>query len=241
MVYNRIGRRLRALGMTTCSDYLAQLARYPDSDEWEHFTNALTTNLTAFFREYHHFSVLADLLRRAAAKGSVDLWCSASSSGEEPYSMAITALQALGAQAAKVHIVATDLDTNVLQAAAAGIYPLDRLERLPQGYAKRYFLKGIGRHAGFAKVRDEVRALVSFRQINLLDNEWPIRGPLDAIFCRNVMIYFDKPTQRRILQHFHPLLHAESLLFMGHSESLHNAADLFKLKGNTVYQPLHDR
>jgi len=238
MVYSRLGRRLRVLGLYEFADYLDRLESQPDSPEWEEFTNALTTNLTSFFRENHHFPVLADLLRIAATRDSVTLWCSASSTGEEPYSMAMTALATLGSQAAKVHILATDLDTNVLQTAAEGMYPLERLKRLPEGYARRYFLKGKGANAGFARVRDEVRSLVTFKQLNLLGDNWPVKGPLDALFCRNVMIYFDKPTQRRILERFYPLLRSDALLFMGHSESLHHTTDLFRLRGKTIYQPI---
>ena len=238
MVYSRLGRRLRALGVYEFTDYLDRLEGQPDSPEWEEFTNALTTNLTSFFRENHHFPVLADLLRTAATRGSVSLWCSASSTGEEPYSMAMTALETLGSQASKVRILATDLDTNVLQTAADGVYPMERLERLPEGYARRYFLKGKGENAGFARIREEVRNLVTFKQLNLLEGNWPVKGPLDALFCRNVMIYFDKPTQRRILERFHPLLRSDALLFMGHSESLHHTTDLFRLRGKTIYQPI---
>jgi chemotaxis protein methyltransferase CheR len=238
MVYSRIGRRLRDLDMSSFGDYLEMLnAAGPDDAEWQAFTNALTTNLTSFFREEHHFPVLAELLRQAARHRPLTLWCSASSTGEEPYSIAMTVLDALG-PAADVRILATDVDTNVLAEAEQGIYPVERLERLPTGFARRFFLKGGGSHAGSAKVRPEVRALVRFRQLNLLEENWPIRGPLDAIFCRNVMIYFDKPTQRTILERFAPLLRTDGLLFMGHSESLQHAGDLFRLRGKTVYVPV---
>jgi chemotaxis protein methyltransferase CheR len=237
MVYSRIGRRLRILELVSFGEYLEMLgAAGPDHPEWEAFTNALTTNLTSFFREEHHFPVLADLLRQAPRNRQLTLWCSASSTGEEPYSIAMTVLDALG-PTADVRILATDVDTNVLAEAERGIYPLERLERLPAGFARRFFLKGGGAHAGSAKVRPEVRALVRFRQLNLLEENWPIRGPLDAIFCRNVMIYFDKPTQRKILERFAPLLRADGMLFMGHSESLQYAGDLFRLRGKTVYMP----
>ncbi|MBI3529291.1 MAG: chemotaxis protein CheR [Betaproteobacteria bacterium] len=241
MVYSRLGRRLRILGLARFGDYLDRLEARNDTAEWEEFTNALTTNLTAFFREQHHFPALAELLQRAAARASITLWCSASSTGEEPYSMAMTTLDTLGRQASKVRILATDVDTNVLDKAKAGIYPMERLERLPEGYAKRFFLKGAGAQDGYARVRPELREMITFRQINLLDEQWSIRGPLDGIFCRNVMIYFDKSTQRAILERFHPLLRPDALLFMGHSESLHHATDLFRLRGKTVYQPLPGR
>ncbi len=238
MVYGRLGRRLRELGMVRFGDYLDALETRNDPLEWDQFTNALTTNLTSFFREQHHFPVLSTLLKRAVVRGNVTLWCSASSTGEEPYSMAMTAMDALGMQASKVRILATDIDTKVLEAAQAGIYPMERLEQLPAGYQKRFFLKGSGTNAGNARVCQQVRDMITFRQLNLLHDKWPVRGPLDALFCRNVMIYFDKPTQRRILERFHPLLRPDALLFMGHSESLHQVADLFQLNGKTVYQPI---
>jgi chemotaxis protein methyltransferase CheR len=150
--------------------------------------------------------------------------------------MAMTLADAFGSYKPPVEIIATDIDTNVLSKAQAGIYPLDRVEKLPQEILKRFFLKGSGNNAGYVKVRKELRDLVSFRQLNLLDAHWPISGKFDAIFCRNVMIYFDKDTQYKILKRFAPMLETHGLLFAGHSESLHHAADFFKLRGKTVYE-----
>jgi len=237
LVYSRLGRRLRALDLEDFATYLDRLEAGDPADEWQAFTNALTTNLTAFFREEHHFPVLADLLRRAARDHAVTLWCAACSTGEEAYSMAMTAVDTLGAPA-RVRILATDLDTNVLAKAGEGVYPAERIERLPERFAGRFFLKGSGTRENYVKVRREIRDMIVFRQLNLLDGAWPVRGPLDAIFCRNVMIYFDKPTQRGILEKFAPLLRPDGLLFMGHSESLHHVGDLFRLRGKTVYEPL---
>lgn len=234
MVYSRLARRLRATGMRTFDSYLAFLQKTPQ--EWEAFVNSLTTNLTSFFRENHHFPVLADHLRARKGKGPITLWCAASSTGEEPYSMAMTVVDVWGSYNTPVKILASDLDTNVLAKAREGVYPLERLEKVPEDKIKRYFQKGAGAQAGFARVKDELRSMITFRQINLLDATWPIRGPLDAIFCRNVMIYFDKDTQRKILAKFVPLLSPDGLLFAGHSESFHHAADLFRLKGKTVYE-----
>lgn len=234
MVYSRLGRRLRAKGLTNFSDYLSLLER-GDEEEWEAFTNSLTTNLTAFFREAHHFPILARHVQ-AQKHRPIELWCSAASTGEEPYSMAMTMVEAFDTVTPPVHILATDLDTQVLAKAQAGIYALDRLEKMSQERIKRFFLKGTGKHAGMVRVRRELQDLVTFRQINLLDNSWPIRASFDAIFCRNVMIYFDKPTQRRILEKFVPLLRPDGLLFAGHSESFHHAADLFHPSGKTVYE-----
>ena len=235
MVYSRLGRRLRALGLAGFKDYLALLER-GDSAEWEAFTNALTTNLTAFFREEHHFPMLAELLSQHKRDGQIMLWCSAASTGEEPYSMAMTAIETFGTLRPPVRIVATDIDTAVLAKAQQGIYAMERLEKMREERVKRFFLRGKGEHAGLARVRDELRALVDCRPLNLLDSTWRIRGPFHAIFCRNVMIYFDKPTQYRILQKFLPLLCADGLLFAGHSESFHHAGDLFRPRGKTVYE-----
>lgn len=150
--------------------------------------------------------------------------------------MAMTVVDAFGSFSPPVSILATDLDTHVLDKAKAGVYPSERIEKLPADTVKRFFLKGTGAQAGLVKVRPELQAMITFRQVNLLENSWPVRGPLNAIFCRNVMIYFDKDTQLKILQRFAPLLHPEGLLFAGHSESFYNAAHLFKLRGKTVYE-----
>jgi len=235
MVYSRLSRRLRVNGYNTFREYLDFLERV-NSPEWEGFTNALTTNLTSFFREQHHFPILGQHVKNRKNQNKIHLWCSASSTGEEPYSMAMTVVQVFKTFSPPVHILATDLDTNVLSKAQSGIYPLERLEKLPKDKLKKFFLKGKGINAGTAKVRPELRDLITFRQLNLLDDTWPIRGPFDAIFCRNVMIYFDKQTQYKILEKFVPLLSQDGLLFAGHSESFQHAADLVKLREKTVYE-----
>jgi len=235
MVYSRLGRRLRALGLSEFKDYLVLLEK-GNADEWEAFTNSLTTNLTAFFREEHHFPLLADLLKRHKGGGQIQLWCSAASTGEEPYSMAMTAAEAFGTLSPPVRILATDIDTAVLAKAKQGVYAMERLEKMPQERVRRFFLRGKGANAGHARVRDELRAMIDYRPLNLLDASWPIRGPFHAIFCRNVMIYFDKPTQYEILRKFVPLLRADGQLFAGHSESFHHALDLFRPRGKTVYE-----
>jgi chemotaxis protein methyltransferase CheR len=236
MVYSRLGRRLRALGLSDFKEYLV-LLEHGDATEWEAFTNSLTTNLTAFFREELHFPLLAELLRRHKGSGRITLWCSAASTGEEPYSMAMTAAEVFGTLTPPVRILATDIDTNVLAKAQQGVYAMERLEKMPQERIRRFFLRGKGQHAGQARVRDELRAMINYRPLNLLDASWAIRGPFQAIFCRNVMIYFDKATQYAILQKFVPLLRPDGLLFAGHSESFQHAADLFRPRGKTVYEP----
>lgn len=237
MVYSRLARRLRANGINNFHDYLA-LLESDNGVEWEAFVNSLTTNLTSFFREPHHFPLLAEQVVKQKGQRPVSLWCSAASTGEEPYSMAMTMVDAFGSFTPPVSIIATDVDTNVLAYAEAGIYPAERVEKLAAEIVKRFFLKGAGAQSGFVRVRPELRAMITFRQLNLLSDHWPIRGPLDVIFCRNVMIYFDKETQLKILQKFAPLLRPEGLLFAGHSENFHNAAHLFRLRGKTVYEPV---
>ena len=234
MVYSRLARRLRATGTNTFGEYLDLLER-GGADEWERFVNSLTTNLTSFFREPHHFPLLADHLNKLGTKRPIRIWCSAASTGEEPYSIAMTVLETCGANVSHVSIFASDLDTNVLATAQKGVYPIERVEKISPDRLKRFFLKGSGSQEGFVSVRPELKRLIEFQRVNLLEPNWPVRGPLDVIFCRNVMIYFDKPTQYKILSRFAPLLQPDGLMFAGHSESFLHAADLFKSLGKTVY------
>lgn len=234
MVYGRLARRLRAIGTKSFAQYLDDLESGRQPDEWQAFTNALTTNLTSFFREAHHFPLLAKHVR--ARREPVEIWCSASSTGEEPYSIAMTLCEAFNTLTPPAHIIATDIDTNVLATAEKGIYPVERLAKLSDEQAKRFFLKGKGSNAGLARVRPELRQMISFQQLNLKEDRWPLSGPFDAIFCRNVMIYFDKPTQRKILERFVPLIKPDGLLFAGHSENFLYVSSAFKLRGETVYE-----
>lgn len=236
MVYSRLARRLRATGKRSFSEYLNMLEGGA-SDEWERFVNSLTTNLTSFFREPHHFPIFAEHLKKIQnSRRPIRVWCSAASTGEEPYSIAMTVVETFNSFTAPVTIIASDLDTNVLAAADKGVYSMDRVERLSPERLKRFFLKGSGAQAGFAAVRPELRQMVQFQRVNLLDPTYAVKGPLDVIFCRNVMIYFDKPTQYKILSRFVPMLQPDGLLFAGHSESFLHAADLFRSLGKTVYE-----
>lgn len=234
LVYSRLARRLRAKGLKHFSDYI-ELVESKNSDEWESFVNALTTNLTSFFREAHHFPVLAEHVLGLKQRRPINIWCNAASTGEEPYTIAMTMMDLFDSLTPPVRIIATDIDTNALQKARNGVYSFEQAEKLPKDVLERFFLKGRGDKAGHIKVRKELSDLITFNQLNLLDTVWPIKGPFDAIFCRNVMIYFDKPTQNKILQRFIPLMHKDALLFAGHSESLQGVADMYKLRGKTVY------
>ena len=235
MVYSRIARRLRATGLVSFATYLDELEAGRLGDEWESFTNALTTNLTSFFREAHHFPLLAEHLKRLPP-GPITIWCSASSTGEEPYSIAMTACEAFNTLTPPVQIVATDIDTNVLAVAAKGVYGIERLDKMPAERAKRFFLRGKGEQEGLVRVRPELRQLVTFKPLNLLADGWPVTGQFDVIFCRNVMIYFDKATQRKILARFVPLMKPHALLFAGHSENFLYVSEALKLRGKTVYE-----
>ncbi|MDO8304651.1 CheR family methyltransferase, partial [Herminiimonas sp.] len=214
--------------------YLDKLEHGDDADEWEAFTNALTTNLTSFFRESHHFPLLAEHLKKV--KEPIEIWCSAASTGEEPYSIAMTACEAFNTLTPPVRIIATDIDTNVLNAGANGVYSMDRLDKMSPERAKRFFLRGKGDREGMVRVRPELRQMITFKQVNLLADNWGVAGPFDVIFCRNVMIYFDKPTQGKILDRFAPLMKPDGLLFAGHSENFLYVTDAFKLRGKTVYE-----
>lgn len=236
MVYSRLARRLRALGIASFDQYLAYLEEGTHENEWETFVNSLTTNLTSFFRESHHFEILQKQLVGLIHR-PIRIWCSAASTGEEPYTLAITACEAFNSLTPPVQIHASDIDTNVLKTAERGVYPIERVERLDPERLRKFFLKGTGAQAGYVRIRPELQKLITYSRVNLLDAVWPsVKGPLDVLFCRNVMIYFDKPTQYQILKKFVPLLHPEGLLYAGHSESFLHAADLFRSLGRTVYE-----
>jgi len=234
MGYSRLARRLRATGIASFAKYLDDLEAGLLGEEWEAFTNALTTNLTSFFREAHHFPLLADHIK--GKRETLNIWCSAASTGEEPYSIAMTVCEAFNTLTPNCHIIATDIDTNVLAHAANGVYTMDRLDKMSPERSRRFFLKGKGEREGQARVRQELRNMITFKPLNLLADSWPVSGQFDVIFCRNVMIYFDKDTQRKILSRFVPLMKPDALLFAGHSENFLYVSDALKLRGKTVYE-----
>lgn len=233
MAYSRVARRLRQTGHKSFHEYLDWL-QAQDGGEWQEFVNVLTTNLTAFFREPHHFDLFAQWLSRHP-QGPWNVWSCAASTGEEPYSIAMTAQEILGG-GAHFKVMASDIDSRVIARAEQGVFRSDHLKGLSQERLHRFFLRGTGENAGLVRVRPELRAAVEFMQINLMDGDWPVRAPLDVVFCRNVMIYFDMTTQRRVLQRLHRVIRPGGLLFVGHAEHFSDAKDLFVLRGKTLYE-----
>jgi chemotaxis protein methyltransferase CheR len=235
MVYSRLSRRLRETGHRSFSSYL-QWLEHPQGvagdAEWQEFVNCLTTNLTSFFREEHHFTELARDLK-ARPQRPLRIWCNAASTGEEPYSIAMTVSESVGP--AGVSILASDIDTKVLATAQRAVYAADS-RGLSEQRLKAHFLRGKGANAGFVRVKPELAKIIDFRTHNLMASQWSLGDPFDIVFCRNVMIYFDGPTQRRVLERIHRVMKPGSLLYVGHSENFSEARDLFHLRGKTIYE-----
>jgi len=239
MVYCRLSRRLRALGLKDFASYCRLLRTEEGGDELEEFSNAITTNLTAFFREPHHFEYLErewlpGRLREGGRPRRLRAWSAGCSSGEEPYSLAMVLAEAVPADW-DVRVLATDLDTRVLATARRGVYDASRIRDVPPERVRRWFYRGRGANAGQVRVSPVLQDMIQFRQLNL-SGPWPLKGPLDFIFCRNVLIYFDKAAQKRITERFADLLVDGGLLFLGHSETLYRVTDRYELLGRTVYR-----
>ncbi len=234
MVYSRLSRRLRETGHQSFRDYLGWLESH-DGPEWQEFVNALTTNLTSFFREQHHFDILAEHLKSKPASTAWRVWCNAASTGEEPYSIVMTAMDALGSQA-NFKLWASDIDSKVLATAARGVYRLDGLKGIDTARLQRFFMRGKGNNEGMVRVKPELQRMIEFLSVNLIRDDWLFREPFDIVFCRNVMIYFDAATQRSVLERIHRVMKPGGLLFVGHSENFNESRDLFVLRGKTVYE-----
>ncbi len=236
MVYSRLSRRLRELGYGSFGQYLQALEGGTGAAaeaEWQEFVNCLTTNLTSFFREEHHFGVLATEL--AARRGeNLRIWCNAASTGEEPYSLAMTVIETLGTKA-NVKIFCSDIDTKVLATAEQAVYAADA-RGLSAERLRQHFLRGTAGNSGFIRVKPDLKRLVEFRPFNLMDERWSLGDPFDIVFCRNVMIYFDAPTQRRVLERMNRAMKPQGLLFAGHSENFSESRDVFRLRGKTIYE-----
>ena len=244
LVYARLARRLRQLHLHSFTQY-CQLLEQQDPAEIERFINAITTNHTSFFRERHHFDLLSGAVAAEwlAGRGVADstrlhVWCAGCSTGEEPYSVAMALLSAPGLTADRVAILATDLDSNVLATAARGVYPLERIEHLPEKQRRRWFLKGTGRNSGLARVAPELSAVIEFRRHNMILERPPGQGAFDVVFCRNVVIYFNKDTQQIVVERLRGALRPGGWLMVGHSESLMYRAADFQLVGQSTYRKL---
>jgi len=238
MVYSRLARRLRELKLKNFDEYLHYVKKDIDNES-RSFLNAITTNLTSFFREDHHFvhlkEVTVPLLRKVRLKDKrIRIWCAAASTGEEPYSIAMVMQEAFPAKSGwDIKILATDIDSNVLSTAREGRYKIERVEDIPLPRKKRWFKKISN---DIVEVNSSLREMISFKQLNLL-GPWPMKGMFDVIFCRNVIIYFDKETQRALFEKVHGIMAEDSHLYIGHSESLHNVSNKFSSLGKTIYQP----
>ena len=237
MAYNRLVRRLRALSIMSFDDYFLYIDSNPQ--EFSEFINALTTNLSGFFRERHHFDFIKSVIVPkilASKKQSIRVWSAGCSSGEEAYSIAMTLAQEIPNIAQyDIKILATDIDSSVLQAAQLGIYDLDRVSDIGGDILRRFFLKGVGSRVGKVQVIEDLKDAVTFKHLNLI-NHWPMKGQFDFIFCRNVMIYFNRETQQELVQNFYRYLKEDSYLFVGHSEALAHHTSDFSLIGKTIYQ-----
>jgi chemotaxis protein methyltransferase CheR len=239
-VYGRLSRRLRALGIDSFRDYRNLLTTDPDGEEFVEFCNAITTNLTSFFRESHHFDYLRDAVLvplSARPPGQrLRIWSAGCSTGEEPYSIAMTVRESQ-AQANRhdIKILATDLDSEVLSRGRDGVYAADRVKGMSQARTAAFFRERHESGTVHFAVTPDLQALITFNQLNLM-HELPMRGPFDVIFCRNVVIYFDKETQRDLFRRFAQLQRPGDVLFLGHSESMFKVSDAYTLVGRTVYR-----
>jgi len=245
LLKGRLAKRLRRYGYESFAQYYDHLKNQdPRGTELQEMINAVTTHKTSFFRESHHFEYLRDRLlvpaRRAAAQGQrapIRIWSAGCSSGEEPYSIAITIVANLERiNTWDVKILGSDIDTDVLEKARTAIYPRESVSDLPLDLLRQNFLSGRGEQAGFVQLKPEIRSLVKFGRVNLLEEPWPFRGKFDVIFCRNVMIYFDRDVQRYVLERFAKYMKPGGLFFAGHSENLFWLGESFQPIGGTVYQ-----
>jgi chemotaxis protein methyltransferase CheR len=238
LVQGRLARRLRDLGLRSYQEYCEHLRR-SGPEELVGLINALTTNVTSFFRENHHFDALADFMlpeamERNAGSRRIRIWSAGCSTGEEPYSAAMVGTDVLP-PGWDFKVLATDIDSEVVGFAQQGIYPLDRVASLTPERLRQSFQKGVGLQAGKAIVKAQVRAAVTFRVLNLL-HAWPMHGPFDVILCRNVMIYFDQTTRERLVERFAQMLAPGGYLCIGHSESIHGMSAPVRPVGRTIYR-----
>lgn len=248
LIYGRLAKRLRALDLKNFKEYCALLKNDDGetfSEECTHFINAITTNVTSFFRENHHFEYMADtllpeLIRKKSeeSKPRLRIWSAGCSSGKEPYSIAMVLKECIpDIERWDAKILATDLDSNILEVAKEGIYPKDHLKEISFDRRKRWFQMGRGGNDSSIKVLNEAKELVTYRKLNLTE-AWPMKGPFDIIFCRNVTIYFDRDTRIKLLDNFAEYLDDDGHLFVGHSESLFGLTRRFSTVGRTIHRKI---
>ncbi len=235
LVYSRLARRIRSLSLNSFKTY-CDVLEGGNEEELDNFVNAITTNLTSFFRESHHFDFLEELLERKRKEGkrSIRIWSAGCSTGEEPYSIAITIRKVFGdSHGYDVKLLATDLDSNVLNHGREGIYDYSRVEALDKRIISTNFSKNVG--GSQVKVKPEIRKYIQFNRLNLLSS-WPMTKKFDVIFCRNVVIYFNKETQKVLFDRYAQQLNEDGYLIIGHSENLHGVTTRFKSLGRTIYK-----
>ncbi len=245
LIYGRLAKRLRHLELDSFEQY-CRLLQQDNDEELVQCINALTTNVTAFFRENHHFeyllnSALPEILKHKTEQNNkrIRVWSAGCSSGEEPYSIAMTIKQSrLFTGDWDIKILATDLDSGILKQARAGVYTTEKLDDSSLSQHRRWFRKGRGRNDGLVTVADEIKAMIHFKRLNLADTAWPMRGPFDIIFCRNVVIYFEREMRQNLIARFHDLLIKDGHLFIGHSESLFGVSERFRSLGNTIHRKI---
>lgn len=239
MVYGRLTRRLRALSLDNFDDYF-EILKSDDEHELIEFTNAITTNLTAFFRENHHFEFLANTvlphLMKTKRDRRIRIWSAGCSSGEEPYSIAMV-INEVVPEDWDVRILATDLDSHMVDRASKGVYPLERVEGIDKSRLRKWVRRGKGENSHMVKMSRDLQDIITFKQLNLM-HDWPMKGKFDIVFCRNVVIYFNKETQKELFSRYADRMTDDSHLFIGHSESLYKVSDRFKLLGQTIYKKL---
>ena len=245
LLCSRLGRRVRELGLRGYDDYYHYLlCEDRDGVELQQMVNCITTTKTDFFRENHHFEFLRDQAFRqwranaaATANYNLRIWSAACSRGHEPYSVGITLLEHFGPRACwDIKILATDINTDVLNFAVRGIYPIEEVDCLPREVRDRHFMKGTGHYARMCRVRDELQRLIAFRQVNVTAAQFPFQGGFDAIFCRNLMIYFDETQQRQLVARLSERLRPGGYLFLGHSEHQTWLANYVEPLGHTIYR-----
>ena len=242
LIYGRLAKRLRLLGLESFKEYCACLQE-DDGDESTHFINAITTNVTSFFRENHHFEFMADTLlpeliakKSTASQPRLRIWSAGCSSGKEPYSIAMVLKECIpDIDRWDVKILATDLDSNILEVAKAGVYPKERIKEVSLDRRKRWFQMGRGKNENSIKVIDNIKSMVTYGKLNLTE-QWPMKGSFDIIFCRNVTIYFDRDTRVTLLDRFAECLDVDGCLFVGHSESLFGLTQRFNTVGRTIHR-----